>query len=114
MNRIEVCPGSLTPGFDTYSPACLKKLFDGRKVSPLLDFDYNADSFGLAENINQISVSGVQEKLSAVVENGKIILTPAGQQGRYIIKPSPSYKYLRFRNFIPANEHLTMQIAKQV
>lgn len=114
MIKIEVCPGNLTPGYDTYSPPCLRKLFDGKKTSPLLDFDYDADSSALAESINQISVSGVQEKLSAIVGDGKIILTPAGQQGRYIIKPVPNYKHLRFRNFVPANEHLTMQIAKQV
>ena len=114
MIKIEVCPGNLTPGFDTYSPPCLRKLFEGKNTSPLLDFDYDADSFDLADSINQISVSGIQEKLSAVVEKGKIILTPTGQQGRYIIKPAPNYKHLRFRNFIPANEHLTMQIAKQV
>ena len=114
MIKIGVCPGNLTPGYDTYSPSCLRKLFDGKKVSSLLDFDYDADSLDLAESINQISVSGVQEKLSAIVENGKIILTPTGQRGQYIIKPAPNYKHLRFRNFIPANEHLTMQIAKQV
>lgn len=114
MINIEVCPGNLIPGFDTYSPACRKNLFNGKKVSPVLDFNYDADCLDVAESINQISVSGVQEKLSAIVENGKIILTPTGQQGRYIIKPMPNYKYLRFRNFIPANEHLTMQIAKQV
>lgn len=114
MIKIEVCPGNLTPGYDTYTPACLRKLFNGKKVSHLLDFDYDADGYNLADSINQISVSGVQEKLSAIVENGKITLTPAGQQGRFIIKPAPSYKHLRFRNLIPANEHLTMQIAKQV
>ena len=114
MRQIEVCPGNLTAGFNTYSPTCQRKLFDGKKVSPILDFDYDADSLDLAESINQISVSGVQEKLSAIIEKGKIILTPTGQQGRYIIKPAPNYKHLRFRNFIPANEHLTMQIAKQV
>ena len=114
MKQVEVCPGNLTPGYDTFSPPCLKKLFDGKRVSPVLGFDYDADSIDLAESINQISVSGVQEKLSAVVQNGKIILTPQGEHGRYIIKPAPSYKNLRFRNFIPANEHLTMQIAKQV
>lgn len=114
MIKITVCPGNLTPGFDTYSPSCLRKLFDGKKISPVLGFDYDADSSELEESINQLSVSGVQEKLSAVVENGKIVLTPAGQQGRYIIKPAPTYKHLRFRTFIPANEHLTMQIAKQV
>ncbi len=114
MKQIEVCPGNLTPGYDTFSPPCLKKLFDGKRVSPVLGFDYDADSLDLAESINQISVSGVQEKLSAVVQNGQIVLTPQGEHGRYIIKPAPSYKNLRFRNFIPANEHLTMQIAKQV
>lgn len=114
MRKIEVCPGNLTPGYDTFSLPCLKKLFDGKRVSPVLAFDHDADSIDLAESINQISVSGVQEKLSAVVQNGRIVLTPQGEHGRYIIKPAPSYKNLRFRSFIPANEHLTMQIAKQV
>lgn len=114
MIKIEVCPGNLTPGFDRYSPACLRKLFDGKKVSPVLDFDYDADSIDLIDQINQISVSGVQEKLSAIINNDKITLTPTGQQSKYIIKPSPNYKHLRFRDQIPANEHLTMQIAKQV
>ena len=106
MRQIEVCPGNLTAGFNTYSPTCQRKLFDGKKVSPILDFDYDADSLDLAESINQISVSGVQEKLSAIIEKGKIMLTPTGQQGRYIIKPAPNYKHLRFRNFIPANEQI--------
>lgn len=114
MKGFNVCPGNLTPGFDAYSPSCLRKLFDGKKVSPILDFDHDADSLDLAESINQISVSGVQEKLSVIVADGKITLTPKGRQGRYIIKPAPTYKHLRFRNLIPANEHLTMQIAKQV
>lgn len=114
MIKIEVCPGNLTPGFDKYSPACLRKLFDGKKVTPVMNFNYDTGNLEFANIINQISVSGVQEKLSAVIDNGKIGLTPPGQQGRYIIKPAPNYKYLRFRNQMPANEHLTMQIAKQV
>jgi serine/threonine-protein kinase HipA len=52
--------------------------------------------------------------MSAVVRRGKIMLTPEGESGRYIIKPIPDYKHLRFRQNIPANEHLTMQIASQV
>ena len=35
MIEIKVCPGNLTPGFDNYSPACLRQLFDGKKVSPI-------------------------------------------------------------------------------
>ena len=114
MKTISICPGHLYEGFDGYCPACRKHLFGGKKVSPQLDFDYDADSANLADGINQLSVSGVQEKLSAVVADGKIILTPHGEVGRYIIKPAPAYKHLRFRNQIPANEHLTMQIARQV
>ena len=114
MKILMVCPGHLAAGFDRYCPSCTRKLFDGKRVSPMLDFDYDADSADMAKSINQLSVSGVQEKLSAVVAAGKIVLTPIGKQGRYIIKPAPAYKHLRFRDQIPANEHLTMQIARQV
>jgi len=114
MKMNDICPGHLAEGFDSYCPACRKHLFDGNKVSPHLDFDYDADNTDLANGINQLSVSGVQEKLSAVVADGKIILTPQGGSGRYIIKPIPAYKHLRFRDQIPANEHLTMQIARQI
>lgn len=114
MKALTVCPGHLAEGFDKYCPSCTRRLFDGKRVSPWLDFDYDADSADMADSINQLSVSGVQEKLSAIVADGKVVLTPAGGQGRYIIKPAPAYKHLRFRDQIPANEHLTMQIARQV
>ncbi len=114
MKKIEVCPGNLAAGYDKYCPHCIRQLFDGKRVSPILDFDYDAESTDMAPVINQLSVSGVQEKLSAIVFEGQIILTLAGERGRYIIKPAPTYKHLRFRDQIPANEHLTMQIARQV
>ena len=114
MNTLNVCPGNLTPGFQEYSPACLRRLFDSKKVSPILDFKYDATDKNFIAAVNQISVSGVQEKLSAIVLNGKIVLTPPDTQGRYLIKPAPNYKYLRLREQVPANEHLTMQIARQV
>lgn len=115
MKRIiNACPGTLAPGFDTYSPLCLRKVFDGRKVSHILDFSYENNLEEIAAAINRISISGAQEKLSAVVRNGKIMLTPEGESGRYIIKPAPDNKFLRFRQHIPANEHLTMQIASRV
>lgn len=80
----------------------------------MLDFNYEETQAEIASAINRISISGVQEKLSAIVRNGKIQLTLEGESGRYIIKPAPGYKHLRFRKNIPANEHLTMQIAHQV
>lgn len=81
----------------------------------MLDFSNDDTSREeIDENILRISISGVQEKLSAVIDKGKIILTPEDVQGKYIIKPVPDYKRLRYRHFMPANEHLTMQIARQV
>lgn len=114
MKEINVCPGTLAIGFDTYSPSCLRKMFDGKRVSHIIDLSLDGNADNIAAAINKISISGAQEKLSAVVDKGHIILTPPQQQGRYIIKPIPDYKHLRFRNNIPANEHLTMQIASQV
>jgi serine/threonine-protein kinase HipA len=40
-------------------------------------------------------------------------LAPEGVRSRYIIKPIPDDKRLNHRNQMPANEHLTMQIARQ-
>lgn len=116
MFEIKNCPGTLAPNHTTYSTTALRRLFGGKKVSPFMELLYdNEDTTEeIVENIKRISISGVQEKLSAVIRKGKICLTPEGEQGLYIIKPAPSNKSLRFRNQIPANEHLTMQIARQV
>ncbi len=114
MKKINVCPGTLAVGYETYSSPCLRKMFGGKRVSHMLDFNYEETQAEIASAINRISISGVQEKLSAIVRNGKIQLTPEGESGRYIIKPAPGYKHLRFRKNFPANEHLTMQIAHQV
>ena len=115
MKTIGVCPATLQPGLDTYSPLARKMLFDGEKVSPILDFDFdgvNANS-DLQENQNNLSISGVQEKYSAVVEHGRIRLTHPGEQGTFILKPVPLI-HIQTRKQISANEHLTMQIASQV
>jgi serine/threonine-protein kinase HipA len=64
------------------------------------------------ENRKRISISGVQEKLSFVLEKNILRLTTAGEQGTYILKPIP--RDLKKVDQVPANEHLTMQIAKQV
>lgn len=110
------CPGTLSPGYRTYSPRAAARLFDGKRVSHMLDFAYDGDEAAalIAGNVGRISLSGVQEKLSATLKDGKVILTPSGEKGTYILKPVPSNRSLRYRRFMPANEHLTMQIARQV
>jgi hypothetical protein len=39
MENIKYCPGTLAEGFNTYSPGCLRNLFDGKKVSHVLPYE---------------------------------------------------------------------------
>jgi len=116
MVDINVCPGTLSPGYDTYSPSCVRKVFSNRKVSHILPYDYSSknkeDEKKFFENRKRISISGVQEKVSLLLDKNKLRLTEKGEQGSYILKPIP--RDIELVEFVPANEHLTMQIASQV
>lgn len=113
---IKYCPGTLVEGYDTYSPAFLRRMFHGRKVSHILPYDApqknEADAEKFLENRKRISISGVQEKLSLLLEKNQLRLTGEGEKGTYILKPIP--RDLKKVDQVPANEHLTMQIASQV
>lgn len=113
---IKYCPSTLAKGFETYSNAAAGRLFDGAKVSPFLDFALSANkvSSSVSAVMDRISVSGVQEKFPAVVRDGKICLAGENERSTHILKPSPWDPSLAYRNEIPANENLTMQIASQV
>ena len=39
MIELSVCPSTLQEGYTTYSPSARKQLFDGKEVSPMLEFD---------------------------------------------------------------------------
>ncbi len=116
MPEIKYCPGTLAEGFDTYSKTCLKKVFNGKKVSHVLPYNppqvSEEDAEKFLENRKRISISGVQEKLSLLLDKNKLRLTKEGEQGTYILKPVP--RDLKKVDQVPANEHLTMQIAHQV
>ncbi|MEZ4984275.1 MAG: HipA domain-containing protein [Saprospiraceae bacterium] len=111
-----VCPGTLATGFSTYSPSCLRSLFNGKKVHHILPYEpprLNEDiAAQFLENRKRISISGVQEKLSLILEKNILRLTKNEERGTHILKPIP--KDLKKVDQVPANEHLTMQIAKQV
>lgn len=114
---IKSCPSTLKPGFSSYTPVASRSLFGSPNVSPILDFtfeDLNHDNSADTTIVGKISVSGVQEKYPALVEEGKIRLASAAERSTHILKPIPWNKSLRDRQQIPANEHLTMQIASQV
>jgi serine/threonine-protein kinase HipA len=114
LNEIKNCPGTLAEGFASYSPLCLRRLFNGRKVNHVLPYDTPAHDDEVAkefmENRTRISISGVQEKLSLLLEKNELRLTREGEKGTYILKPIPGD--IRYPDHVPANEHLTMQIAR--
>lgn len=116
MTEINRCPSSLTEGFNTYSPKALDALFYARNVDPILDF--NIDEFRTSAEIvdamNRISVSGAQEKFPAIIREDKICISATEERSTHILKPAPWDKTLRDPKQIPANEHVTMQIASQV
>lgn len=116
LDELKYCPGTLAKGFTTYSPGCLRNLFGGKKVNHVLPYDPPQQNEDVAEqfieNRKRISISGVQEKLSFLLEKNILRLTNEGEQGTYILKPIP--RDLKKVDQVPANEHLTMQIAKQV
>ncbi len=114
--EIKYCPGTLAEGFNTYSKTCQNKLFKGKKVHHVLPYDSpisNPETDELfEENRKHMSISGVQEKFSVLLEKNKLRLIDEGEQGEYILKPIPSSG--NNPDQMPANEHLTMQIARQV
>jgi serine/threonine-protein kinase HipA len=113
---IKYCPGTLTEGHETYSKTCLNKVFQGRKVHHVLAYDSPTNTVESTELFNnnriQMSISGVQEKFSVLLEKNRLRLTKDGERGTYILKPIP---WMGKKNDqMPANEHLTMQIARQI
>lgn len=116
LPQITNCPGTLATGFDTYSPTCLKRVFNGKKVNHVLPYNTPTisedDAELFMENRKHLSISGVQEKVSVLMEKNNLRLTKDGEQGTYILKPIP--RDLKHVDQVPANEHLTMQIARQV
>jgi len=114
--EIKNCPGLLSEGFSKYSPRFLRRMFNGKKVSHILPYNApevdEADQKKFMQNQKRISISGVQEKYSVLLEKNNLRLTEEKEQGTYILKPKPHG--LQRTSMVPVNEHLTMQIASQV
>ncbi len=110
------CPSTLTEGNTSYSRSAVQRLFSNHKVAHVLPYDSPSSSELMAgsylENRTSISIAGAQEKYSLVLEKNKLRLAQAGESGQYLLKPIPTLG--RNRHGMPANEHVTMQIARQV
>jgi len=108
------CNGCLKDNINGFCSSCEKTLFDRSKVSPQLKFNWEDISKRIDGQPMGFCVSGVQRKGFIGKPRG-VELVPKmsiDEKSQYIIKPLLS----RFNmpNQSPANEHLTMQIAKQL
>ena len=97
-----------------YCLSCRKKLFDGKRVPTVLEFDKpKAENISMYnEHSKRMSISGVQLKYSLRLNDNKLELCETN--GQYIIKPIPTADHLEMMEDAPENEHLTMQIASQI
>lgn len=116
MPKLNYCPGTLSEGHNTYSRTALKRVFNGRKVNHVLSYaapnsDEDTDEL-FTDNRKRLSISGVQEKFSVIQEKTILRLIGEGEQGTHILKPIPGAG--KNPEQMPANEHVTMQIARQV
>ena len=116
MITLKICPSTLAAGYDTYSPVARKRLFDRKSISPYLPYhpiEENVEEAKLfLKNRERMSLSGVQSKYSLVTRDGRFELSKEGEQGTYILKPK--LNDFLYREYSPANENLTMQLAEQV
>lgn len=112
MIDIHVCPSTLKEGFKTFSPYARKHFLGGKTVSHILPYESLSSGDGLTENKGHLSLSGAQEKYAAIIDGGLFRLTDENEQGTYILKPILTG--FENREYSPANENLTMQIAAQV
>ncbi len=90
---------------------CKRELFSTTgKVSLILNFS-KKDFFSYRkESAPRLSISGVQDKLSLRLKKGTLV--PTEELGGYILKPVPGTETLECREDIPANEHVTMHMAR--
>ena len=118
MEELNICPSTLVEGFQTYSPAAVKLLFDGNPVSHILPFRSpnieEAENEEYAKHVGRVSLSGVQPKAGLIIKDNQLVRPSEQERSRYILKPAPSSYALLERKDYPANEHLSMQLASQV
>ena len=107
------CPGCFKAvKSQAFCLACRKRMFDGINVPFVLPFsrpEYN--QIKLEGKADRLSISGVQTKISLALENGQLKMVESG--GQYILKPVPHGPFQRLDQ-APANEHFTMQLARQL
>lgn len=110
MKRCLYCYQELAEGEKDFHSRCAKKIF-GNTVPPLLSYAKNEIALLAEQTVrSQVTITGVQPKLSLDVESKKgerQRFTIVGLWGRYILKPQTE----QF-DYLPEVEDLTMHLAQ--
>lgn len=106
------CLGCFKITNQVYCPKCKKELFQNQKINFTLDFDKKEFLSTKIELSDHMSISGVQDKIALKIEDNKLI--PAIKESQYLLKPIPLMDYGQLLEDVAANEHFTMQLARQV
>ena len=91
--------------------SCSQRLFSKANFSAMLKFTLSSIAQGTNQNTRRISISGAQAKYSLRIVSKE--LEPTDNNGTYILKPATNMQFRLFAD-MPANEHITMQMAKQI
>lgn len=108
------CFSCLKDNVNGFCSACEKKLFTRSKINPQLNFNWEDISKVIDGFPAGFSISGVQTKGFIGKATGTALspILKKGQNSIYIIKPLLSNFGLQSDS--PANEHISMQMAKQL
>jgi serine/threonine-protein kinase HipA len=99
---------------------CNTLLFDKQKAEGSATLAFTAADLpsvlreDLIQTIKRISISGVQFKASMLLEGTTLRLSAERGTHEYLLKPPPRGFSIKEPTQVPANEHFTMQLARQV
>lgn len=105
------CPGCLKEQTKGYCPGCLGRMFEGKKVSPDLPISKPEYDRMKMRHGDRVSLPGIRSKHPMKLVDRWLELTDGN--GTFLLKPVPNGSFARSAE-IPANEHVTMQMARQV
>lgn len=118
MSKCPSCLKELKNRQPQFCVKCRELLFAGSKVPPVLCFSLTdiprRPEQSPTETIKRISISGVQFKVSLVLHENQLEISGARGPLEFILKPPPRSFDIKYSEAVPANEHLTMQLARQV
>ena len=111
---MKYCCGCLKDNIEGFCSSCEKRLFDRSNINPQLNFNWEdiskiIDGYPAGFSISGVQTKGFIGKVSGTELNPKLA---KNENSIYIIKPQLTRFNLPVDS--PANEHITMQMAKQI